>query len=61
LVTYKNYTKMHGQKNKKRRRAVGSSTVTSHAECRAAGKSQETLAHKISILTSSIVNKYIKT
>jgi len=52
---------MHGQKNKKRRRAVGSSTVTSHAECRAAGKSQETLAHKISILTSSIVNKYIKT
>jgi hypothetical protein len=45
----------------KKRRAVGSSTVTLHVECRAAGKSKETLAHKISILTSPIVNKYIKT
>jgi len=33
---------------------------TVHAERRAAGKSNKTLAHKISILASFIVSKYVK-
>lgn len=40
-------------------RTVCLSTVIIHAQRRAAGKSNVTLAHKISILTSFIVSKYV--
>jgi hypothetical protein len=36
-------------------------TVVIHAERLVAGKSEETLAHKVSTITSFIVSKYIKT